>query len=117
MNEPYILVHREVVDGKNFDTYEWKGDPRKPIEIDHYLNRGIKDFPWKLKEIDRNFATGRITYVRTDQHIPAIYFVAKVFVTKQCKLFFCRFMATLNIWNLAHTPPGCEYRLSDIRKR
>lgn len=105
--------------GITHTTYKWIGGKHLPVILD--CNERVEDLPWKLVPVHNHtdlYYYGKVTYIRKDAYIPyGILFNAKQKIKEVVGLVFYRFIATLNVWNLAYTPQGSVPSWRDIGKK
>lgn len=109
-----IIYHqRTLPTGDKIITYEWDGDIRDAVRLPYDVD--ITKLPFNLVKIEGEADPYLITYIRKDAPLFSLYFLASK-VKPLWLNFFYRFMRTLNIWGLAHTPQGCAPSIRDILK-
>lgn len=118
MNLAKIEVTHTVIHptGRFYRTYKWIGKRDWPILIDCMVD--LEDLPFKLHLIEPRYDIGGGLYIRKDAFLPFGWAIVIKYKARDAYwIFFNKFMATLNIWELAYTPHGAVPSWKDIGKK
>jgi hypothetical protein len=113
-----IIVQRHALPlDRHYDTYEWKGDPRWPVQVDWYMQREIDQLPWKLVLIDRYRLMP--IYCRTGGWLTfnATYLRAAQTLSRFWRGFKSRLIMTAHVWGIGCTEQAELFEWRNLRRK